>query len=697
MADSDKNDKVAGRLLVVDDIEMNRDLLQRRLERRGVDVVTAASGLEALEVIRKGGVDLLLLDINMPDMDGMTVLRVIRETHTDSELPVIMVTARTDSRDVVNALRDGANDYVTKPIDFPVLYARIRTHLSRKLAMVSLRESEERYALAMRGSSAGLWDWDLEKDELFYSTRWKTMLGFRKDQLGDGASEWLTRIHPLDRTQFDDCLSQHLSGKSLQFECEYRLRHCDGTYLWMMARGIAVRNSEGRPVRITGSQIDDTEGKTLDLLTGLPNRMFLLAQLQRALERARGPGGLPLTVMFLDLDRFKLLNDSLGHSVGDLFIAEVGKRLYSVVAAAEFSEGRTVPLLARLGGDEFALLVSDIEDENLVDGLAKSMLSALDKPFIVNDHSVVVSGSIGVVMLSDAHEQPEDLLRDADNAMYRAKAKGGGSFVYFDQSMHEMAVERLEIEADLRQALANDDLDVYFQPIVFVDSGEIEGFEALVRWIHSDRGFVPPDAFIGIAEEAGLIWALGKFVLERSVAQMARWRDEIPAAHSMSISVNVARRQLARRGLLEVVSETLVKHGLPPQALKLEVTESTVMGDATQVRKTVHELRELGVAISMDDFGTGYSSLSLLHQLPFDVLKIDRSFISRLPQEVQLVKTILQLAGGFGMSVVAEGVETKEQLLLMRKLKCKYAQGYFFSRPLPASKATEYILQQITS
>jgi predicted signal transduction protein with EAL and GGDEF domain len=341
--------------------------------------------------------------------------------------------------------------------------------------------------------------------------------------------------------------------------------------------------------------------------------------------------------------------------------------------------------------------VSDIEDDNLVDGLAKSMLSALEKPFVVKDHSVVVSGSIGVTMLSEAHEQPEDLLRDADNAMYRAKTKGGGSFVYFDQSMHEMAVERLEIEADLRQALLNDELDVYFQPIVFVDTGEIEGFEALVRWLHSERGFVPPDAFIGIAEEAGLIWALGKFVLERSVAQMALWRAEIPAAHSLSISVNVARRQLARRGLLEVVSEVLAKYELPPQALKLEVTESTVMGDATQVRKTVHELRELGVAISMDDFGTGYSSLSLLHQLPFDVLKIDRSFISRLPQEVQLVKTILQLAGGFGMSVVAEGVETKEQLQLMRKLRCKYAQGYFFSRPLPASKATEYILQQITS
>ena len=274
-----------GHILVVDDIEMNRDLLARRLTRRGLTVSLASSGIEALKMAGENDYDLMLLDIAMPQMNGLDVLRQLRQEKSDSELPVIMVTARTDSKDVVEALKSGANDYVTKPIDFPVLLARSRTQLSRRQAMASLHESEERYALAMRGSSAGLWDWDIAGNTMFYSARWKAMLGYSMEEVSDDPKEWWSRVHDDDSVLLQKTLEQHLKQESLQFECEYRLRHRDGSYRWMMGRGIAIRDQNGQASRVTGSQIDTTEAKTIDALTSLPNRTFFVDQLQRALKR----------------------------------------------------------------------------------------------------------------------------------------------------------------------------------------------------------------------------------------------------------------------------------------------------------------------------------------------------------------------------------------------------------------------------
>lgn len=669
-------------VLVVDDVEMNRELLGRRLARRGMQVLQAASGAEALGLLATHSCDLVLLDVEMPVMDGIAVLTRIRQTRSEEELPVIMVTARNASNDIVTALQQGANDYLTKPIDFPVMLARIRTHLARRRAVLALRESEERYALALRGSNNGLWDWDIARSTVFYSPRWQAMLGYQVNEIGNTPEDWFSKVHPDDLPTVESSLAQHLSGCSLQFECEYRMQHRDGTYRWMLGRGIAVRDRNGDVVRMAGSQFDTTEGKVLDALTRLPNRHLFLDLLERTLDRARRRPDYNYGVLFLDLDRFKLINDSLGHTVGDRFLIEVARRIRTALVDSVRTTGRAEPFLARLGGDEFAILIDDIPDASEADQVAERIQESLRKPFVTDGHEVVSGASIGIVLNVRHYERAEELLRDADNAMYRAKAAGGGTHVVFDRTMHERALARLRMEADLRRAIKEDQLTVYYQPLIDMTTGRIYGFEALVRWFHPDRGRISPGVFIPIAEETGLINAIGRFVFRRSCKQLRAFRDlDLPGASDLTMSVNVSRRQFSE-DLVGFFQQTANMFDLPPESITLEITETTAMGDRTAVGSVLETLRALGMKLSMDDFGTGYSSLSILHQLPFNILKIDRAFIMRVEEDRTLVQTIIQLGKNLGLSIVAEGVETPEQHAIVQEMGCDAAQGYLYSKPM---------------
>ncbi len=688
------------RLLIVDDNEMNRDMLARRLARKGYVIGLAENAKELVERVKQDAVDLVLLDIEMPEIGGLDALRALREHYSPAELPIIMVTAKTQSDDIVKALDLGANDYLTKPIDFPVAVARIGTQLSHKKAQEALKESEERYALAARGSNDGLWDWSISANVVHFSPRWKAMLGYQEGQIGDRPEEWFDRIHDADRERVKEEIAAHQKGLTPHFESEHRVLHKDGSFRWMLSRGVAVHDASGNVLRMAGSQTDITEGKVSDPLTGLPNRLLFIDRVGRLIKHTKRRKDQLFAVLFLDLDGFKMINDSMGHLVGDQLLLGVANRLEkclrSTDTVARLGETFTV---ARLGGDEFTVLLDDIKDPSDAKRAADRMMKALASPFILGGKEVFTSVSIGIALSNSAYEQPEDILRDADTAMYRAKSLGKARYEVFDADMRASVMARLQLETDLRHALERGEFRNFYQPIVALVSGEIAGFEALLRWQHPTRGLLGPNEFIPVAEETGLIRELGWWNLRQACQQISEWRAGSIAHHHLTISVNLSAKQFLQPNLVEDIRKLLGELALPPKALKLEITESTVMADPSGAVEMLQQIKSLGICLAIDDFGTGYSSLSYLHRFPLDTLKIDRSFISSMGDDgdgMEIARTILPMANNLQLDVVAEGVETLQQVALLKKLQCKYGQGYYFSRPLSAEGTTALLAGDLT-
>jgi len=676
------------RLLIVDDNEMNRDMLARRLVRKGYVIELADNAKELLERVQRDGVDLVLLDIEMPEVSGLDALKTLREHYSAAELPIIMVTAKTQSDDIVAALDLGANDYLTKPIDFPVAVARIGTQLSHKQAREALKESEERYALAARGSNDGLWDWNLSANVVHFSPRWKAMLGCEEGEIGDRPEEWFDRIHDADRERVKEEIAAHQKGLTPHFESEHRVQHKEGGFRWMLSRGVAVHDAVGNVVRMAGSQTDITEGKVSDPLTGLPNRLLFIDRVGRLVKRAKRHKDQLFAVLFLDLDGFKMINDSMGHLVGDQLLVGVANRLEkclrSTDTVARLGETFTV---ARLGGDEFTVLLDHIKDPNDAKRAADRMMKALALPFILVGKEVFTSVSIGIALSNSSYEQPEDILRDADTAMYRAKSLGKARYEVFDADMRASVMARLQLETDLRHALEREEFRNFYQPIVKLVSGEIVGFEALLRWQHPTRGLLGPEEFIPVAEETGLIRELGWWNLREACRQISDWRAAVDTQSHLTISVNLSAKQFLQPNLVADIKKLLRELALPPDALKLEITESTVMADPSAAVEMLQQIKSLGIRLAIDDFGTGYSSLSYLHRFPLDTLKIDRSFISGMGDDgegMEIARTILPMANNLRLDVVAEGVETIQQFAMLKKLQCKFGQGFYFSKPLSA-------------
>jgi diguanylate cyclase (GGDEF)-like protein/PAS domain S-box-containing protein len=684
-----------GALLIVDDSEANRDVLSRRLTRNGFLVTAAANGDEALKLAGSRTFDVVLLDVEMPGISGLDVLGRLRETHSQTELPVIMVTARTQGADIVEAFRLGANDYVTKPIDFPVALARIRTHLSHKWAVEDLRESEERYALAARGANDGLWDWNLLSNEVYWSPRWKAMLGYGESEVGVSPDEWLTRVHHEDIGRVKAVLAAHLAQESGNYESEHRILHRNGMFRWMLCRGAAVRDRHGAVTRLAGSLTDVTDARVADALTGLPNRLLFVDLLDRAIKRTERRQDEVFALLILGLDRFKAVNNSLGPVTADRLLVAVAGRLQASLGgpdAVAHHESRLT--LARLGGDEFTVLLEDITDASDAMRVAERLQSALREPFDVEGHQVFTSAAVGITVSTTGYARSADALQDAAIALHRAKANPATSCELFDPAMRERAVSRLGVETDLRNAIDRQEFEVHYQPIVAIATGTIIGFEALARWRHPVRGLLNPAEFIPVAEDTGMIRHLGRLILAESCRRMVDWQRRFGAKAPGVMCVNVSNRQLAHLDLASDIEAVLCETGLESSRLKLEITESAFITDVCAAEATLGRMHGIGVEWSLDDFGTGYSSLSYLHRLQADTVKVDRSFVSRMGVEdhgSEMVRAIVALAHNLGMDVVAEGVETADQLSQLRALGCEYAQGFYFSPPVDVAAADELI------
>jgi len=687
-----------GALLVVDDNEDNRDVLSRRLRQKGFLVTVAADGVEALACIERESYDLVLLDVEMPGMSGLEVLTQVRSHRSQTQLPVIMVTARSEGTDIVEAFGLGANDYVTKPIDFAVALARIRTHLAHKWAVEDLHDSEERYALAVRGANDGLWDWNLTTNEVYWSSRWKAMLGCDEQEIGASPDEWFRRVHDEDIERVRAALATHLADGSDHYESEHRILHRNGTFRWVLCRGAAVRDGAGKATRLAGSLTDITETKLADALTGLPNRLLFLDLLERAIKREKRRPYPVFALLALGLNRFSVVSDSLGPLTADRLLVAVARRLQSSLRPTD-TVARDEPAftLARLGGDEFNVLLDDIRDASDAVRVAERLRRALQEPFEIDGHQVFTSARIGVAISTTGYERAEEVLRDATIALNRARADGTSSCEIFDLAMRERAVSRLQAETDLRNAIDGRAFEMHYQPIVSLLTGRLPGFEALVRWRHPVRGHVSPVDFIPLAEDTGLIGDITRLTLTESCQQMVQWQRQFGAQAPGVVCVNVSSKLFSDTRLLGDLKAILETTGLDPSCLKLEITESAFINDMAAARVTMDHAQAMGIELSLDDFGTGYSSLSHLHGLQIDTVKIDRSFVSRIGVErhgSEMVRAIVALAHTLGMDVVAEGVETADQARRLIELSCEHAQGFHYSKAVDAAAASLLIGSQ---
>ncbi len=577
------------------------------------------------------------------------------------------------------------------------LYEQAQQEIAeRHRVELALRESQERYALVTQGAKDGIWDWDLTTDEVYFSPRWSSMVGLDEFESRDKPAVWFERIHPDDRERVQLEIKAHLEGASQRFENEHRIRHENGTYRWVLARGVAVREENQKAYRMAGSLSDITDRKRAeerllhdalhDSLTGLPNRALFMDRLDRAIERSKRNPDYLFAVLFLDLDQFKVINDSLGHSVGDLLLIAIARRLLIYL--------RSVDTVARLGGDEFVILLEDLDSPEDALNITERIQEEIALPFPIEEHQIFTTVSIGIVMSTAGYDRPDEVLRDADIAMYQAKGQGRATHEVFTSAMRSKAKARLQLENELRRAIGLQEFRIFYQPILSFENSKIIGFEALVRWQHPEKGLLGPPDFIGVAEETGLIIPIDWWVLRQGCQKIKEWQDTYPSDPPLTISVNLSSKHFARLDLYDQVVNILEVTGLDPRHLILEITENTIIDNTVQATRLISKLRELKIQVQIDDFGTGYSSLSYLQKYPIDAIKIDRSFISKMSDgtnHAEIVKTIVTFAKELGMDAIAEGIETEAQMDQLKSWNCQYGQGFLISRPMDGEAAQKLV------
>jgi diguanylate cyclase (GGDEF)-like protein/PAS domain S-box-containing protein len=549
----------------------------------------------------------------------------------------------------------------------------------------------ERRALALTGAGDMIWDWDVSADKVFTSPETEAALGLKHGALEGPAAKWLDVLHQADRDRFRATLDSVLEQRRGRVVQDFRMRTADGHYLWFALRARPVVGSDGEVVRLVGTITDVTEFKTAeerllhdavhDNLTGLPNRELFLDRLKAVLGLAKSDAALRPTVLVIDIDRFKQVNDSVGMAAGDSILLTLARRLGRLIKPQD--------TLARLAGDQFSMILLSERDSARITAFAETIRKTLRAPITFRDREIFLTASIGLALGGGDPEQAEDLLKDAELAMYHAKRTGGDRIDVFKDAMRARKSDRLSVESELRRALERDEITILYQPIVRLEDRAVAGFEALARWNHPKLGRLSPAEFINIAEETGLIVQLGLSVLDRAARQLSSWQRTVRHREPLFVSVNVSSRQLLRHDLIQDLRTVLARAPLTRGSLKLELTESTVMENPEQAAQMLQRIRELGAGLALDDFGTGYSSLAYLQRFPFDTIKIDQSFVRMSTKGTRpvILRSMIALAHDLGMDVVAEGAETDSDAVELFQLGCEYAQGFAFGEPMSAERA----------
>ena len=545
-----------------------------------------------------------------------------------------------------------------------------------------------------RSDTEGLWEWNLASDRIHFSPRWISLVGCEEHEVGNTPEEWLQRLHPDERdTVLREIEAARKDGAAFDFP--HRLRHRDGTYRWMSCRGVAVRNKHDAIVRLMGSHADITAETVTDTITGLPNRLLLVDRLSQSIERASRYHGFHFALLLLDLGRTPRHADSSLPVGGDPLLIAAARRLETSLRIGHVSPTlRNNDLVARSQGDQFAVLLDGLKDISHAKLVADRILGEILKSFTVSGREIFLPASIGIAVSATGYTHADEVLRDAEAALHRARMLGGSCCEIFDTAILKSEQAELQLEGEFTQALERREFRLVYQPIVSLESNQIVGFEALLRWDHPVLGTIPPVDFLGIAERTGFIVPLGDWILREGCTQTKAWQDSLPTAADLWISINLSGVQLKDAALVERVAEALRDSALPARSLVLELTEGMAMENPAAVKTLLMQLRAMGIRISVDDFGTGYSSLAYLRQFPVDALKVDRSFVRGMETHkdtAEIVGSLTALAQQLGLHVVAEGVENEEQLSLLRALKCDSAQGYLLAKPLDVNGATEVL------
>ncbi|MFP5222469.1 MAG: EAL domain-containing protein [Acidobacteriota bacterium] len=721
-------------VLTIDDEDVIRRSFQAYLEDSGFKVLQAQNGRVGLDVFREHHPDIILVDLRMPEMDGLAVLAtVVREA---PEVPIIVVSGTGMIQDAIEALRLGAWDYVLKPVeDLGILEHSVRRALERTKLIKENKAYRENLENLVRRRTSELHDRTLQLEETnqrlhveiderkVAEAKYRSIfenaiegifqvnhqgrlvsanpamgriLGYASMQeLMDEPRDFCTRLcdAPGMKEKFMRVLKDHGSVQALEIQTFRQ----DGQPMWGSVNAHLVSGKTGEAVYFEGTLEDISDHKRFeeqllhqslhDALTGLPNRALFTDRLSQAISRCSRQDSF-FALLYLDVDRFKVINDSLGHALGDQFLIKLAERLRTC--------SREADTLARLGGDEFAVISEQVRSLSAATMVAERILEEMRAPFIIEGREIYSTVSIGIICCTGYCGNAEEVLRDADLTMYRAKSNGKARYEVFDNALHEQAIKLLTMETELRQALARNEFELHYQPIVDVDTGCVMCLEALIRWKHPERGYTPPLDFIPLAEENGLIVPLGWWVLEESCRQLAIFQAKFPRSKPLTMSVNISAKQFAQADLEPKLKVLLQSSGIAPGSLELEITESVIMDRGEAAIGRLEELKSLGLRLFVDDFGTGYSSLSYLHRFPIDMLKIDRSFIREIDAtggHTEIVRAIVGLGRNLGLGLIAEGVETEAQLAVIRTLGCQLAQGYLFSKPQPAAVIEEYLAQ----
>ncbi len=679
------------RIMVVEDEIIVAMDLKQRLESLGYEVVAhALNAIEALASATSKDPDIVLMDIKINGaLDGIETATRIRAS---KDIPIIYLTAFADETTIQRASKTSAYGYLIKPFGDRELRSCIEMAIYKYKAEKRLRESEERYALAALATNDGIWDWDLVTNQIYYSPRWLEMMGFNSGFASTSADEWFDRVHQSDLDHLNQALNAHLFGSKPVFECEYRIRHADGSYRWMSCRGLALFDDQKRPYRIAGSQADITDRKRFeqdlthkalhDELTGLHNRAAFSDRLEIILQKKkRAPNG-KSAVLFLDLDHFKLINDSYGHGWGDQVLIQIANRLENCVRPGD--------IVARFGGDEFAVLLDPVNELQPVTDIAQRILNYISLPIQVQENEILITASIGILLIDSSYESTDSILRDVDAAMYTAKGKGRGCYQVFQLKVREKAIIQLENVNGLHRALEKNEFFLLYQPIFSVVNLKVVGYEALLHWQHPDRGQIPLTSFLQIAEDSSLIIPIGDWVLRTACAQAKIWN--LTSKKPIKITVNICRSQLLADDFPQKVFRILNETGLASNLLDLDISEMTIRDNLDQIMKTIEQLHLMGVGLGIDDFESNLTSLKYLKRIYAHSIKIGRPFIHDLDEDGQLfIQSIIQTAHQLRFKTIAEGIEDETQLTVLSGMGCDEVQGNYLGMPIQPESVLESI------
>lgn len=679
-------------VLIVDDDPGIRLLMKYALQNKDVTIYEADSGEQALALFNDISPDIILLDVSMPGMSGFECCKKLKSTDKGLQCAIVMVTALDKPQDIETAFEAGATDFMTKPLKWPLFSHRVRYILKANKTLLALSRNQSKLSKAQSIANLGYWEWDFHSPFLDCSTELFLMLGLTDVESKVSLKSALKYVHPEDRGLLIQSLRQALI-ENKSYDIEYRIIRTDGEILVFHDRTDSIQEYGYR--RIIGTLHDVTAQKRsekeisyyayYDTLTKLPNRRLFLNQFEASLAVAKRRSE-KVCLLFIDLDHFKNVNDSFGHHIGDQVLSEAADRIKNAVRVSDIvSVGEVNNKVARLAGDEFTVLLCEVNAVESSVIIAQRIINDFSKPFLLDQHTVYVTVSIGIAFYPDDSDNVQELLQHADVAMYHAKDSGRNNYQFFSEDLNVYLKNRIAIENDLRTALEHNEFVLYYQPQFWNDKTRIIGFEALLRWQHPIKGLLSPDAFIEIAEASGLIVPIGKWVLEEACKQAALWARQGEKNYRMA--VNLSALQFNHKQLSEQVVAALEMSGLDPCLLELEITESAIIQNITDTLGVLVSLKKLGINLAIDDFGTGYSSLNYLKNFPIDTLKVDKSFIDQIvtnKKDAAIAQTILQLADNLGLLSIAEGVETEAQLMGLKNMGCTQFQGFYFSKPLPA-------------